>query len=43
MERIKLEITDMNEEEPCEVKDEDTEEQSGWCAFMFLIFTYDEY
>ncbi len=34
IESIKLEIMDMNDAEPCTVKNEDIEEQRGGCQFL---------
>lgn len=31
MEIIKEEVEDMSISDPCEMKNEDTEEQTGWC------------
>ncbi len=36
MEFVKKETDDMSDPEPSRIKQEDTEEQTGWC--LFLIF-----
>jgi len=36
---VKIEI----KEEPCRIKDEDTEEQIGWCFPSFLLMTDEEH
>jgi len=36
---VKMEI----KEEPCRIKDEDTEEQIGWCFPSFSLMTDDEH
>jgi len=39
MEFIKVEkIEDMSDPEPSRIKDEDNEEQIGWCSFLILHY-----
>lgn len=40
MEYIKVEIVDMSDTEQCSVKDEDTDEQRGWCLFSSNHHTF---
>jgi len=36
MEFIKVKIEDMTDPKPSRIKQEDTEEQIGWCPFLIL-------